>query len=497
MSGFITSRAAVNRHGVFAEERRPSPVIQALGTGVVGLVGQFPWGPDGDAVTASTDVADRLLTFAPPGMTRTGSAYLALICAAWPDLRVSRVLGTAAAVASATLQSTAVTRLTVALKYKGAAGNTVEWVIANASDGDANKFNLTVQTPGGAYAELYQNINVSGVGADSIPDVTGSRLVGSMTKGTAGRPTNGSGTFSGGSDGVINAARYTGVAGTGDYGIAAFENDRSVRQVFVDDCGNTDRATINTALRVHATLMGERLAVINGNSGLTSSAAITAAALDRSARVVYVDPWVYVVDEDGTERLMPPAAFFASVCAQIPPSLSPAWKDATIGNMLARIRRLQSMRGAVAGTQTEQGITTIIDEESGGFRFEAAVTTIAPSDAAKKRVTRTRMGDFIATAVTTNLRSMSDAPNVPVVQDMVVGSVESFLAVLKRNAQVDPFNRAHILDYAIGSLAAANSAAELANGDFTIPAEIQTSSGMERIFFSVRFGENVTVSVAA
>ena len=76
MGVFINSRSSAVRHAVFAEERTPPAVIQAVGTGVTGLVGQFPWGPD-DSVIQPTDPADRGLILAPPGMSRIGSGWLA------------------------------------------------------------------------------------------------------------------------------------------------------------------------------------------------------------------------------------------------------------------------------------------------------------------------------------------------------------------------------------------------------------------------------------
>jgi len=88
--------------------------------------------------------------------------------------------------------------------------------------------------------------------------------------------------------------------------------------------------------------------------------------------------------------------------------------------------------GRIAGTMDRAGLWRAQTPQ--GFRFEAAVTTIAPSDAAKRRVTRTRMGDFIAVSVTNNLRAMVDSPNVPRNQALVVSGIQSFPQVLTRNA---------------------------------------------------------------
>src|SRR5690606_1061087 len=143
MGGFITSRSLAKRHDVYAEERKPPAIIQAVGTGVAALVGQFPWGPD-TTLIKPTSPADRGNIIAPRGMDRTGSGYLATIQKAFPTLYLARVLGSAAAAASVTLQETATDIITITLKYKGTAGNSVDAVVSAASDGDANHFNLRV-----------------------------------------------------------------------------------------------------------------------------------------------------------------------------------------------------------------------------------------------------------------------------------------------------------------------------------------------------------------
>jgi len=496
MGVFITSRSAATRHAVYAEERQPPASIQATGTGVVGLIGQFPWGPAG-SVIQPTDDGDRGLTLAPPGMSRTGSGWLATLHKGWPDLRFVRVVGSAAVAAAVNLTQGGTPICSVPGKYVGAAGNSIQCVVSNADDGDATHFNLTVTVAGasGTTSDQYSNMNYSGAGTQSLPIQVGPRLAGPIVALANGRPDNGTYNMSGGSDGTINSARYTGTPGNGDFGVALFENDLEIRAVLSDDPGNTSRVAVNAALQAHAILMGDRLAVLNGDSGLSVSAVIAAAAVNRSGRVCWADCWTYIFDDtDGTERLVPPAPWLASVIARSSPSTSPAWKDSTRVEMLAGINRLETPRGQAAGSLTANGICTLNQEITGGFTFEAGVLTVAPADPTKKRITRTRIGDYIATSVTRSLRSSVDAPNVPLNQQNIVQAVVGFMETLKGNASTDPNNLPHVLDYAIGSLAAANPASDLANGDFTIPLNVKTSAGMERIFLSMQFGENVTIT---
>lgn len=499
MGLFITTRSAAVLHGVYAEERQSPAQIQAVGTGIAGLVGQFPWGPD-DHVVTPTDPAERGLIFAPFGMDRTGSAWLATIQKGFPDLRIVRVLGSAAAKASASLLQSATAICTVPALYKGTAGNSITCIVTDAADGDANHFNLEVQISGasGTTSDIYQNLNYSGVGTESLPITVGPHLTGPIAKVASGRPTNGTYAMSGGTNGTINSARYTGTVGGGDFGIALFENDSQIDVVFSDDPGNTDRVAVNAALAAHALAQGDRIAVLNGNSGITTAATVvTAAGANRSKYVVWADPWVYIFDDtDGTERLVPPNSFIASVMAQTSPSTQIAIKDAARIGMLQGINRLETPRGQSVSVLTAGGVCGIRQEPAGGYAIEAAVLTIAPTDPRSKRISRTRMGIYIAKSVTTSLRPFVDAPNVPINQQSIIQGVSGFLEGLVAAVNTDPNNLPHILEFEILPLDSANPQSSLDNGDFVIPVKVKTSAGMERIFLSMEFGESVTVKAA-
>lgn len=497
MGGFVSSTSSVIRHDVFAIERTPPAVIRAAGTGRAWLVGQFPWGPDG-VVYTPTDPADRMMKFAPPGMSHTGSGYLATIRKGWADLRIVRVLGSAAAKATKVLQDTAVNCITVDAKYKGAAGNSINLIVANATDGDANHFNMTAQVTGasGTTEDFFENLNYSGIGTNSTPDLTRARLVGAITlTGTPGRPDNGTFALATGADGSITSAEYVGTDGTGDKGIALCETQKGPGIIFVDDCGSGIRDAVNSGLKVHADRMGDRIAVCKGDAGNTLAAAQTDVAGFRSANVVYVDPWVRIYDDvDGTLRTVGADAFMASVLSQLSPSTSPAWKDPEVIAMLGGIVELETSRGVGAGSNTQAGIATVIAEEDGGFTFEAGVVTIAPSDPRRRSITRSRMGHYMATSVTKSLRSYVDAPNVPLNQGDVVAAIDRFGKGLVSAKDRDPNHTPHLQAFEILDLAAWNEQADLDAGKFFVPVNAKTSSAMEQIFFSVAYGETVQVS---
>lgn len=500
MALFTGTRTTNFRHGVFAEERSALPVVTAQGTGTVGLVGQFPWGPD-DKVIQPEDSADRLRIIAPLGMDRTGSGFMCQLGKPWPDLRLVRVLGSAAAKASAALlNATPATAVTVTALYKGTAGNSLVAVVSAASDGDANHFNLTVSVTNadGSTEERFENINFSGTGADSVVDCSKCTLIGAVTKVLSGRPVNGTYTFSGGTNGTINSGRYLGTPEAADFGLALFEGDPEVDIVFTDDPGNSDRAAVNAGLKAHALLMTDRVVVLNGDAGLTASAARSAAALNQTQFAAFVYPWHYQRDLSGVERLVAPAAAMACVMANLPPSTSPAWKDQSVRDLLSYITRLEfSLGGSAIGANTLAGVCTLIKEVDGGHTFEAAINTAAPTAPNKKNLTRTRTGIFLAKSLQVALRSEVDAPNVPKVQQDVLFAIQNFMNNIRDNVNKDPKTLVHVVEWGFGDLKAFNPAASIAAGEFTVPLEVQTSAGMEKIYLSLNYGESVTVSLAA
>lgn len=507
MTLFVTSKASAARHGVYGIEQQPPTIVVPAGFGVAAIVEQFPWGPS-QTLTEPTSPGDLLMTIAPPGMTRTGAGYLSVIRKGFPLLKFVRVLGSTAAVASANIPRTAGggggNLVRVDLKYPGTEGNAVVVTASAATDGDANHFNITatVTSASGTTTETIQNFNVSGVGADSTLDtatLARLRLIGGVTKiatgPASGVPTMGSVTCTGGTNGTIAATDYVGTAGTGDRGIAKLEGDLTIDAVFTADPGNTDRAAVNAGIRAHVDLMTDRVGYINGNSGMTATQAQTDVANYRSQRVVYSDSWAYVYDDvTSAKRLVPPAPFAASVASQLSPSTSIAWKGEPTGAMLGGIVELEADRGNSAATNTAQGICTLIRKPNGGFAFEAGVVTLAPSAPAKKNLTRTRMGHYIVRSLKNSVQESVDAPNVPVTQQDIVDASADFIENLVLNASKDPINLPHLMDGAVTSIAAANSATDLANGEFSVPIEAQTSPGMEKIFFVLNYGESVTVT---
>lgn len=500
MGLFVTSISQANLHGAYVFLRPPPAIIRAQGTGVACLLGQFPWGPV-QTVYKPTDPNDRIQTFSPFGMDQTNTGFMAMSGKAWPQLWVLRVLGSGSVASFANLPNGVPTNIAlVTLKYGGTAGNSVTWTVAAATDGNAQHFNLTVSvtSASGTTSDIFQNLNYSGTGADSIVDCTQCRLVGSVAKVAAGTPVAGSGSFAGGTNGAAVASTdYVGTQGSGNIGLAKTEGTKGINHIFTDDCSNGFRVVVNTGVYNHCEFMGTRMGYVNGNSGITATAAQTEAATYLSKFIQYVDVWPYINRAvDGVKTLVTPAPFLASVAANLPPSAHPSWKHPTVTtSLLSAIVDLEADRGVSAANNTTAGVVTLQREDPGGYSFEADVCTLNASDTTQGLASRTRMAIYVASAFTAGARPSIDGPNVPLAQQPLVDALDDFLAQLKANGALDPWNLPFIVDYQIDSIAAFNSAGDIANGNFTVPATIKTDPGMQRLFASLQIGENPKFTV--
>ena len=517
MSVWISSKTNARRHGVYAIARTPPKMIQAIGTGVVAMVGQFPWGPPNQLVTP-LGTKELIDMFAPAGMDHLSTGYLSLIGKGFPSLRIVRVLGSGALPAKCVIRDKTTNQplITLKAKYPGEAGNNLICTIGPVSATSTDKAELVISVTGasGTTSDVFR-INQKTTlptPAEVQSWLATALLLGDFELSPSFDPETadmgpGSFLFEGGTDGNLTAADYVGTPGTGDRGLALLENDRSIRQVFVDDCGDSFRSAVNAGIRLHVELMGDRIGFINGDAGMELGGVFEGGPGGkqlvgvlgdverfRSERIVYVDPWCFIYDDvTGAEQLVPPAGFAAAVAAQLSPSTSLAWKDSEVGAMLSGIVRLHSNRGLGIADMTDSGIMALIREDEGGHRFEAGVLTIAPSDPSKRSITRTRMGDYIAISFAKSARSMVDAPNVQANQVVLVGMLQAFMDGLLAARESDPAHQPFVDAYEITDLSAVNTQQELAEGNFTIPLNVRIGSSMERIFLSIMHGETVTV----
>lgn len=505
---FYSSVGAIGQnHGVFGVQQPPPQAIVPTGTGAVAFVGQTAWGPssgDTDNVHACTGMQDALNTFFPLGMGRSYSAYLMLISGSWPTLYGVRVVGNGAARASATLTGGG-SSIKVFARWPGTEGNSITATVSAASDGNALHFNLTISVSNslGTTTEIFQNLNCSNSGTIALPSVdatglvTNAVLLGYMTITTNGVPTNGTYTFTGGTNGsAVVSTDYVGTqaAGVPNKGLALLESNDLIRHVFVDDPGSTLRSAVNTGMMNHVNYLLDRTGYICGPSGQTTALVQTDVLNYVSTNIVYTDPWVYVYDDNGTKQLVPSNWLAASVGANASPSTSFAWRNLILRKYLGTVVGLEYNRGSTKAANTALGISTIIPFKGGGYAFEAAKVTANATSQATGNWTRTQMGIYIATAVEDSLNADVDQPNVLLNQQQIMMAIDSFLDGLVKNKDVNPNTAPYIQAYSLQPINAANTAASQAAGNFIVAASVKIGSNMERIIFSITYGETVTIT---
>ena len=487
--------------GVYAVLQQPPSQVTPAGTQTAALVGQFPWGPANKLTyPGGAPGGGYLAMFAPNGSSRTSGGHMAAIRKAWPNLGIIRAVNTSSVAAAAAIQTSgAVTVLTLTAAYVGTTGNSIVATVGAASDGNSNHFNLTVVLSGasGTTTELYQNLNVSGTGANVLPNLANSTLLASATSPANGLPAVGATTLSAGTSVAVTSTQYVGTPGGNDYGFALCEQDPTIDHLFVDDCGSSLRAAVNAGVVAHTTLTTNKIGYINGNSGQSASAAQTDAASYRSLYTVYVDPWAYVYDDTtGALQLAPGAPWAASVASQIAPSLDIGFRSPQVTAMLGGIAQLEAQRGPSARvSNTLAGITTLTGLSNGGYSFEGGFNTSAVSG--QTDLSYTRMAIFLGKSATNAWQTYVNAPNISFYQQDLINGLQTFLDTLKGNGKsANAAFLPYIVNFRVLSPSASNTPASIALGAFTVAAQVQLGASMRQIYLSLQQGAGITIQAA-
>ena len=499
-------------------------VITPANTAAAVGVAQFPWGPTGGVSGTVTGVEvypdtyqDLVQLYNPAGSSRTNSAYLSLIRNQWsPTLGIVRVVGPTAANAACTIASSAPANLlTGTAAYVGTLGNSIVISIAAASDGNANHFNLNATLSGasGTTTEIYENLNISGTGADVLPpSIRGvgncftigqpgsttatSVLIQSNAMVAAGVPVVGNTTMSGGTNGTVTALEYVGTQGTGGvWGFALLEGDQLCDYIWIDDPGNSLRAAVNAGFDAHVEYMGGmHIGFTNGNSGQTAAAAQTDVANYRSSYLVYVDPWRYVYDDTtGALQLVPGASAVAAMATQMNPALSLAWRSVGGELLSTGTVSLEQYRGQAAARNTASGITTFDAAPTGPgagtgpkFYLEQDVCTDG-SD-----LTVNRMDQFIAKSVANAWQPFVNAPQVALYQQDLLNSLQIFLQQLVANGKTNPSALPFITAFSTPTIA--STPTQIQQGQFNVTSQVSYAGSMKQILFSLQSGVGITIT---
>lgn len=511
MGTVITSLANANARGVYMLFERELAAARAVGTARVVMLATLPWGPvgldDDGEIPSFGSPGEFRAKFAPAGFTRTGAAYNLATKFPWPDLKIIRALASDAAKATINLQKAGpLDCVAVTAKWKGAEGNGITCVVADASNGVANSFNLTItktnSTTGKSTVEKYINVDSTQTSASYWTALTAnSVLVGGLVKSATGRPVNGTYTLAAGSDGsTLVASDWLGTPGSPDVGLSLCEVDPDISFIFHCGVASGITSTVNAGMAAHKTLMNDRRMVFlhSATTTETASAAKTASALNQAEGVFYVNGWGKVVDEDATSDSsplieIPLSGVVAGFASTIQPHVSPAIKNKTLTTYFAPIRAL------TVGPHTK---ATLADLESNGvIAFEknsngvfSPYCGIATDQSTQMFVTRMRR--FIMFSLDAAIEDYRNSPNADQVQDDERTIVSTFLEQLVENGRTDPLFKPAVKAAEMLSEESANTEASEAAGDYYLPFQVQLFAEQARIFLRGRIGTSALVTVA-
>lgn len=456
---FTTNDADLTQlEGLYIQERNPPAIVEGVSLNIVGIVGECVRGPVDKAVLITSAgrfqevFGGRDHTADGTGGTRVGQVHLALANKPFGALYVVRAAAAAAVKASFTLESaaggagTAIARVDAA--NPGTWGNNVGVKVSDATDGDADHWNLTVRYLGNTY--LFENLDTSATGNDNTATVVGTddgTLI-TITKLADGRPVNNVASTDGadadgfvllgqtvagftsvaGSDGVIADTDFT---GTGK-GLELLAAQSGVAVVTVAERMST---AIKDKVELLAASAVDRIFLVGPDtSSVNVAAAVTDAALQRSDRIVYAYNHPYTRDPDtGAEVITRPESWLASILSQTDVDIHPGEEDTK--KYTAGITRLHwsGLQRADYITLKAGGICALESDE--GFAFVSGVTShIATSG--KKEITRRRMTDYLQLSLAKALKYSVKKKNTVSRRKANAAMIQAFLSDLKKQERI-------------------------------------------------------------
>lgn len=418
--------------GLYIQELRPSPIVSGklnYGTGIAGVCVRGPK----DRVIEVNSPARFLEVFGGrdygAGGAIVGEIWKALLNKQFGKLFIVRAVAAAAVKASFTWETAAAGGGTAVLRIdassEGIWGNDVKFKVSDASDGDANKWNLTIKYLGRVVK--YENLNISSTN-DNLAATVGTddgRLV-DLVKVAAGRPVNTAATVDGadadafvnlgetvaaftsveGDDGVIDDSDFT-ASGRAIAVLAAYKGVGGPGHVFVAGRSN---AAIRSALLTKAAASNDReFLMCPDSNSVTKDTWITEAASLRDDRVALEFNHPTTLDpETGETITVEPHSWAASILAQT---------DADVH--LGDIDNKQFLAGITGLTYALEdgdyddldaaGINALERHHSGGFVFVSGVSSDLTTN--NRQLDGRRTKDLLISGISGRLEGSNKKPN--------------------------------------------------------------------------------------
>ncbi len=342
---YITSESQVGAPGTYILEQAPAAPIRGQRRRIVGLAGQCVRGPVGKAVYCNS--YNRFISVFgerdknSKGGTIYGHVWRALQGKFWGPMWVARVASDDATKASFTLETAAGGAGTPVLRIDaygpGTDGNSIQWKVLDATNGDANYFNLAIKLYG--VVKLYQNLTIQ-TGIDNTNSVIGgddATLI-RLAKIADGRPvTSVAATDDADADGYTKlgqtVAAFTSVLAVdgsiddADYTVAngPMELLNNIRGIHACAVVGHSAAAIKTKIAALNLLASQRVWFICPDD---STVGLTAAVSERAAlfggRMSYVWNHEYITDPVTLETItVEPFLLVMAIISQTDPDVHP------------------------------------------------------------------------------------------------------------------------------------------------------------------------------
>lgn len=477
--------------GVNILEVQPPGNISGVKSNVVGIVGDFPWGPI-NSIQRITTAAELFATFcpAPFNAADTYAALKAFLSKTFPGgMRVVRIAATDQAAASSGAITAGSGTLTITANYKGALGNSISYQFTAATNENAAQRDLVI-TIGTTYSVRYKNLTTTTVLLVDDPYVT---VTGSSP---SAMPTAGSATaLTSGADGTAAASDYVGSSSSA-VGIRLFyaeTDDADVDVLFVAECPSSLCATVNSGLESYASDNDRGLVVLSTPNNQTSAAAITYVADYRDDRIVYAWPRVLVTDfyaSDLAETEVDGNSFVAAAILNLDPEISPG--GASGAPFLKGITGLEveTTSRTTYDDLRDAGVASLFLSKTLGPCLYGGITTSITSGLTQ--IFRRRMTDYLTESIAAYAENYVSKPLDLTLASQTLGdntgglynAIVGFLAGLKTKGRIH--------SYSVDAFGG-NTQDDLDNGRWTILMSVKLFAAMDEIVLKANVGETVQI----
>lgn len=480
-------------YGINILEMDPPGRVTGVGGSVVGIVGDFPWGPV-NTPTQITSTGQLFSTFCPTPFDAANSypALRAFLNKQFPGgLTVVRIAATSAAVATLSTAGTGGAVVATA-RYAGAIGNRISIQFTTSSDAVATSRDVIVSI-GSTYSQRYKNQTIATIASIVDPYVT-ITVTGTLTAfAAAGAAVS----LATGVDGTAAAADYVGSISS-NVGIRRFYATKmSVGVLIVAECPSALVDAVNSGLQAYSVEADKGMTVLSTAPSIAKSAIITSVAGFRDDRTVCVYPRAKTVngfDPLRAEIAVDGNAFVAAAIVSVDPERSPG--GAPGAPALYGITNVENdgLSTVEYDDLNAAGIAPLMMVDDLGCIIRKGITTSLVSG--KTQISRRRMTDYIVDSIAKRAQNFSsemltvdlDKQALGGLMSGLIGEIQAFLGDLKGRERIKAFS----VDPFSG-----NTQTDIDAGRWYIVVRVKLYSAADEIVIQANIGEGVVISEAA